>query len=87
MLVVEDLPQVRHIAVQMFEDLGHRVFQAYNGATALELLRAHPEIRVLFTDVRMPGMDGLGLADAAQRMRPHLKVVLTSGYVAVKDLP
>jgi CheY-like chemotaxis protein len=69
------------------EKLGCKVFDAYNGPTALAIPEAHPEIQVLFTDVRMPGMDGLELAEAAQRLRPHLKVVLTSGYVGSKDVP
>lgn len=86
-LVVEDLPPVRHNAVEIMQELGCEVFAAYNGPAALEVLQAHPEIRVLFTDVRMPGMDGLELAEAAQRLRPDIKVVLTSGYVGPKDLP
>ena len=81
MLVVEDLPQVRATAVQIFEDIGCEVFDAYNGSQALHLLELHPEIKVLFTDVRMPGMNGHELAQAARRLRPDLKVVLTSGYV------
>ena len=80
-LVVEDVPQVRATAVRIMEDLGCEVFDTYNGHHALKLLQAHPEIEVLFTDVRMPGMSGTELAEAAQRLRPDLRIVLTSGYV------
>ena len=77
-LVVEDVPQVRATAVRIMEDLGCEVFDAYNGRDALKLLRAHPDIEVLFADVRMPGMSGTelarGSASAATRSadRAHL---------------
>src|SRR5215213_11610110 len=86
-LVVEDVPQIRATAVQLFEELGCTVFDAYNGHGALQLLEARPEIQVLFADVRMPGMSGPELAEAAQRLRPDLRIVLTSGYVSQKDVP
>jgi CheY-like chemotaxis protein len=86
-LVVDDVPQVRATAVQLFKELGCEVFDAYNGHQALKLLQAHPEIQVLFADVRMPGMNGTELAAAAQHLRPDLRIVLTSGYVGPKDLP
>ena len=86
-LVVEDVPQVRATAVRIMEDLGCEVFDAYNGHQALKLLQAHPEIEVLFADVRMPGMSGTELAKAAQRLRPDLRIVLTSGSVGQKDVP
>ena len=86
-LVVEDMPQIRATAVQLFEELGCAVFDAYNGHGALKILEARPEIRVLFADVRMPGMSGPELAQVARRLRPDLKVVLTSGYVSRDEVP
>ncbi len=86
-LVVEDVPQIRATAVQLFQELGCAVFDTYNGHGALKILEAHPEIEVLFADVRMPGMSGIELAEVAQRLRPDLKIVLTSGYVGPKDVP
>src|SRR3954466_269201 len=85
-LVVEDMPQIRATAVQLFEELGCTVFDAYNGHGALQLLEARPEIQVLFADVRMPGMSGPELAQVARRLRPDLKVVLTSGYVSREEV-
>jgi CheY-like chemotaxis protein len=61
-LVVEDVPQIRATAVQLFQELGCEVFDAYNGQSALKILEARPEIQVLFADVRMPGMSGPELA-------------------------
>ena len=86
-LVVEDVPQARATAVSIMQVLGCTVFDAYNGHQALKLLLAHPEIEVLFADIRMPGMSGTDLAQAAQRLRPDLRIVLTSGYVGPKDVP
>ena len=86
-LVVEDMPQVRATVVGIMQALGCEVFDAYNGHHALKLLQAHPEIQVLFADVRMPGISGPELAEAAKRLRPDLKIVLTSGYVGQEDVP
>jgi CheY-like chemotaxis protein len=86
-LVVEDNPMVRANAVHLFQDLGFSVLDAYNGVEALRLIKAHPEIGLLFVDVRMPGMSGPELVDAAQRVRPSLKIVFTSGYVDERALP
>jgi CheY-like chemotaxis protein len=89
-LVVDDNPANRATAVDMFEALGMTVLDAYNGVDALRLLSIRPEIALLFTDVRMPGIDGATLAREAQRLRPDLRIVLTSGYVdgaPIADLP
>jgi CheY-like chemotaxis protein len=57
------------------------VIAAIDGSDALQKLRTNVHIDVLFTDVVMPGgINGWELADLAQRARPGLPVVLTSGY-------
>jgi CheY-like chemotaxis protein len=80
-LIVDDEPFVRETACEMFASFGCRCFDAYNGLDALRVLAAHPEIVLMFADVRMPGMSGRELAEEAVRLRPDLKVVLTSGWV------
>jgi CheY-like chemotaxis protein len=85
-LVVDDNPGVRAMAVDMLESLGLIVHDSYNGEGALRLLEEHPEITALFTDVRMPGMSGIELAREARRRRPGLKVILTSGFIGA-DTP
>jgi DNA-binding NtrC family response regulator len=65
--------------------MGYKVVQASDGDAALRLLAAEPKIRLLFTDVVMPGMDGFVLAHEAKQLRPDLRVVYTSGYL--KNLP
>lgn len=80
-LVVEDDVRVRKVVVARLEEEGYRVIQAANGEQALSLVGSHPEIRLLFTDVVMPGgMFGDELAREARRLRPNLKVLFTSGY-------
>jgi CheY-like chemotaxis protein len=80
-LVVEDEEAVRGFAVEMLRELGYGVLEAADGHAALHLIEANPALRLLFTDVGLPGgMNGRQLADAAMRQRPDLKVLFTSGY-------
>ena len=57
------------------------------GITRLPFLDAHPEIGLLFIDVRMPGMSGPELAKVVRKRRPDLKLLLTSGYVGPEGVP
>jgi PAS domain S-box-containing protein len=79
-LVVDDEPAVREFSVQALTELGYRVLEADGAEAALQLLDAHPEINLLFTDVVMPGLNGRQLADRARERRPELKVLFTTGY-------
>lgn len=80
-LVVEDDEDVRASGVESLRELGYRVVEAPDGPAALQLLEADPSIRLLFTDVGLPGgQDGRQLADAARRRWPDLKVLFTTGY-------
>jgi PAS domain S-box-containing protein len=80
-LVVEDDPDVRSYGCDSLRDLGYDVIEAKDGHAALKLLDSHPHIKVLFTDVGLPGgMNGRQLADEARRRRPQLKVLFTTGY-------
>ncbi len=83
-LIVEDDPAVREMAVEMIRDLGYRTDAAENAAAALVKLRSAQHIDILFSDIVMPGgMNGVDLADEAKRLRPDIKVLLTSGYAAI----
>jgi len=80
-LLVEDEPDVLHTATAMITDLGYEVRAAPGPLEALEILRGADEpIDLLFSDVVMPRMNGVELAEEACRLRPGLKVLLTSGY-------
>jgi CheY-like chemotaxis protein len=79
-LVVDDDPDVRDYASQVLEDCGYSVLKAPDGATALLMLRSRIPIDVLFTDIVMPGLDGLEVARRAVQQVPGLKVLFASGY-------
>lgn len=79
-LVVEDEASVRQFSTEALSELGYRVIAAESAAAALDLLAAHPEIALLFTDVVMPDTNGAKLAEAARRERPGLRVLFTTGY-------
>jgi CheY-like chemotaxis protein len=80
-LLVEDDELVRHHAERQLIALGYLVTTAVNGPAALETIKLRADIDLLFTDVVMPGgMNGPILADQALKLRPHLKVLYTSGY-------
>ena len=80
-LVVEDQEAVRAVACGFLEDFGYDVIEAGDGFQALAQLQENADIDLMFTDVVMPGgMNGFDLAQAAQSMKPHLKIVHTSGY-------
>ena len=81
-LLVEDDEQVLDMAIESLEELRYKVVVSRNAREALEHLNGADPIDVLFSDVVMPGgMNGAELAIEAQRLRPGLKVLLTSGYV------
>src|SRR5215211_1100751 len=86
-LVVEDVPQIRATAVQLFQELGCAVFDAYNGQSALKILEAHPAIQVLFADIVFRLLLDTKKAQVARRLRSDLRIVLTSGYVSRDDVP
>ncbi|NMZ51751.1 ATP-binding protein [Pseudomonas poae] len=80
-LVVEDNIEVGTFATQALEELGFQATWAVNAEQALKCLSdAADEFDVVFSDVMMPGMNGLELAKEVQQLWPALPVVLTSGY-------
>jgi signal transduction histidine kinase len=82
-LVVEDEPAVRAVAVDMLQDAGFTVLAAPDGPTARALLEEGAQADILFSDVVMPGgMTGFDLAREARRLRPGIGVLLASGYAA-----
>jgi len=82
-LVVEDEPAVRGVAVEMLMDAGFSVLAAPDGPTALQLLREGVAVDILFSDVVMPGgMSGVDLARESRKLRPGIGVLLASGYAA-----
>ena len=81
-LIVEDDELVRELGVELLSDAGFQVLEATNGEEALSLLESNPNVRVLFTDINMPGpLDGITLASVAALQWPHLAIIIGSGNV------
>ena len=70
----------------MIEDAGFEVVEAANADEAILLLESRNDIRIVFTDVHMPGsMDGLRLAQAVRNRWPPIKLIVTSGQMMVPE--
>ena len=80
-LVVEDEPEVRRVAIAFLRTLGYIPCEAGDAVSALEHLAKHPDTDLLFTDIVLGGeMTGFELAAKAREQHPHLPVLFTSGY-------
>ena len=81
-LVVEDEALVRLDLATTLEDAGYLIFEASSAAEAIDVLERHPQIRVVFTDIQMPGdMNGLALARYVRDRWPPTIIVVSSGRV------
>ncbi len=82
-LLVEDEEAVRTLTRRVLEQQGYRVLSAVNGEAALELLEEFAlPLQLLLTDVVMPGMSGIELAERLSAERPGLRRLFMSGYAA-----
>jgi signal transduction histidine kinase/CheY-like chemotaxis protein len=81
-LVVEDDTLMRRLTTEALHELGYTVFESENAVNALAILDRVSDVKLLFTDVVMPDINGRKLADEAVRRRPGLKVLFTTGYTA-----
>lgn len=81
-LIVDDQPDVLDMACALFRTLGYEVVAANNGIEALDMLDRHRDVSLLFSDVVMPGMNGVELAREAKNLIPTIKIILATGYAA-----
>lgn len=79
-LVVEDDEDVRTYSTETLRELGFTVLEARDGASALRVLEHHAEVRLLFTDVGLPGINGRQLFEEVRERWPEVRVLFTSGY-------
>jgi len=89
-LIVEDEAIVRLDAIDSLTHAGFRVIEAANADEAIAILESRHDIRVVVTDIQMPGsMDGLKLAAVVHNRWPPIALVVTSGRISVqqRDLP
>ncbi|MBL0090459.1 MAG: response regulator [Ideonella sp.] len=83
-LVVDDDPVVGKSFDRVLTNKGYEVVMAHNAAEALERMRKS-EYDVVYTDIRMPGMDGLELAEKVKARRPWTPVVIVTGHGTVDN--
>lgn len=87
-LVVEDDPAVRNLTQTMLERLGYDVLTAQDGGEAIELFDEYAHlIRLVISDLEMPGISGWEVLAAIRRRRPEIPVILTSGYAEIPGRP
>lgn len=89
-LVVEDEALIRLAALDLVESAGYEALEATNADEAIRILEARADIRVVFTDVDMPGtMDGVKLAHFVRDRWPPIRILVASGMkiVAESQLP
>ncbi|WP_407523819.1 response regulator [Methylobacterium oryzisoli] len=86
-LVVEDEPILRMMAVDLVEDAGFEAVEAAGADEAIRILESRLDIRIVFSDIDMPrGMDGMRLAACIRERWPPIEIILTSGYHEAKDV-
>jgi len=89
-LIVEDEAILRLELTSRLMDMGFVVLSADDADEAMVFLETHPEITVLFTDIKMPGsMDGVRLAHQTRRRWPPIKIIVASGMIDtdLRNLP
>ena len=84
-LVVDDDPLIRSSLLDALEAEGFEVVEADCADEALRALAETPDIAIMISDVKMPGMDGLELARLAAEQRPELKIIIISGHANAVD--
>jgi CheY-like chemotaxis protein len=78
-LVVEDNELTREFVVDLIASFGYGVVSATDGIAAMRVIGETPSIELVFTDVAIPGVDGIMLADMVKQHRPSLKILYTTG--------
>lgn len=80
-LIVEDDSMVRELVVERLKNIGYQILEASTGQEAVDILEEYPAVRLVFSDIVMPGeMTGYELAQWVVTHRPEVKILMTSGY-------
>jgi two-component system, cell cycle response regulator CpdR len=79
-LIAEDEPMLLMVVADTLRDAGYQVLEAANGEAALALLTQNPQVDLLMSDIRMPGINGYQLAQKSLELRPNLRILLMTGY-------
>lgn len=83
-LIVDDELEVRELLADYFAEVGYEVSAAPDGTAAVDELTANPaKYQLVISDLRMPGIDGLGVLEAAKKANPSIAVIIVTGYASV----
>jgi DNA-binding NtrC family response regulator len=85
LLVVDDEEGIRDVTEGYFMRKGYEVYTAENGAQALDIINEVPQLSCIFTDINMPVMDGLELAEKIRQIENTLPVVVMTGYPSLEN--
>lgn len=80
-LIVDDDDTIREVLSYAVAQFGHKVYKANNGAEAMDVLRATPEIEMVILDLKMPVMTGQEVCPLIKDMRPDIEIIISSGFV------
>ncbi len=80
-LVVDDDEGVRELAGLILREAGYRTLEAETGQRAMMLFEENSDIRLVFTDIVMPGLDGFKLADMVKFRRPEMKILYATAFM------
>ncbi len=80
-LVVDDDEGVRELAGSILREAGYRTLEAETGQRAMMLFEENSDIRLVFTDIVMPGLDGFKLADMVKFRRPDMKILYATAFM------
>lgn len=84
-LIVDDDQSITAIFEFILQQVGYKTLTASTGEAGVNLVKAHPEIDLVFLDLKMPVMSGIESLKVIQQFRPELIVVMMTGY-SVDDL-
>jgi DNA-binding NtrC family response regulator len=85
-LVVDDEPHIRSLLRNLLSRQGYQIIEAGDGAEALSLCKREAKFDLLLTDVVMPGMDGLQLAERVREIYPAVRVLYMSGKCDIESV-
>jgi two-component system, NtrC family, sensor kinase len=85
-LVVDDEYMMRGVLSEILQDSGFVVIAAESGEAAVHILSCQSHVDAVFSDIKMPGMDGFELAKWVHENRPDTPVILASGYTGKTNM-
>ena len=85
-LIVDDEPLLRLLGSDIAQEAGHEAIEAETADEALGILQSRDDVRLVFTDIKMPGeIDGVELANQIHRRWPSIEVIVSSGRQTPPD--